>query len=132
MDHLAADDQVWIVDAVCCRGDREIDWIEITNNNVEGYRKLRDMRFVDPVWCQQTRINSGDGAYLLTLTDFKGRKVLNYRIGEASIKKQKFPISDGKTAKPAPVVEAAVPSNALAGSGPGPGRSAGGAGRAGA
>ena len=84
---------------VTCRGDREIDWVEITPNKVDVYRRLRDSRMLDPVWCQQTRINSPDGAYLLTVTDFKGRKVLNYRIGDASIKGKKIPIPEPKDSK---------------------------------
>ena len=82
---------------VCCRGDREIAWVEITKSGVEVYRRLRDSRIVDPVNCQQTRINSPDGAYLVTIADFKGRKLLNYRVGDAQIDGKKFPISDGKS-----------------------------------
>lgn len=82
---------------VCCRGDREVDWVEITPKGAEVYRRLRDSRILDPVDCQQTRINSPDGAYIVTVADFRGRKLLNYRVGNASIDGTTIPISDGKS-----------------------------------
>ncbi|MCY3023657.1 MAG: hypothetical protein NTW87_32150, partial [Planctomycetota bacterium] len=82
---------------VCCRGDREIDWVEVTSKGADVYRRFRDSRFVDPVHCQQTRINSPDGTYIVTIADFKGRKLLNYRFGNATIDGKAFPISDGKS-----------------------------------
>ena len=82
---------------VCCRGDREIDWIEITPKGAEVYRRLRDSRIGDPVHCQQTRTNSPDGAYIVTVADFKGRKLLNYRLGSAHIDGKEIPIPDGKS-----------------------------------
>ena len=82
---------------VCCRGDREICWVEVTATGAETYRRLRDSRWVDPVHCQQTRINSGDGGYILTVADFKGRKMLNYRFGDVHIDGINIPISEGKS-----------------------------------
>jgi hypothetical protein len=82
---------------ISCRGDREIDWLEITPKGAEVYRRLRDSRIVDPVHCQQTRVNSPDGAYLVTIADFKGRKLLNYRVGDAHIDGKTIPIPDGKS-----------------------------------
>jgi hypothetical protein len=81
---------------VCCRGDREIDWVE-AGARPEVYRRFKDSRLADPVCCQQTRTNSDDGAYIVTIGDFKNRKLLNYRVGEAHIDRKAVPISDGKS-----------------------------------
>jgi len=82
---------------VCCRGDREIDWVEVTATGVDVYRRFRDSRIVDPVDVQQSRINSGNGGYIISIADFKGRKLLNYRAGPVSINGTKFPVADGKS-----------------------------------
>ena len=81
---------------VCCRGDREIDWVEV-GAHPEVYRRFKDSRMNDPVCLQQTRINSDDGAYILTVGDFKNRKLLNYRVGDAHIDGKVIPVSDGKS-----------------------------------
>jgi len=82
---------------VCCRGDREIDWVEVTSTGVDVYRRFRDSRLVDPVDVEQSRINSGDGGYIVTVADFKGRKLVSYRAGPVSIGGKQIPIPDGKS-----------------------------------
>jgi len=62
--------------AVCCRGDREIDWVKIKGNEATVFRRLRDSRLIDPV-----AIDFCSRANLISVADFKGRKVINYRIG---------------------------------------------------
>jgi len=80
---------------VCCRGSQEICFIEVTATGGECYRRFRDPRMVDPVHAQQMRVNSGDHAYIFTVCDFKGRKVINYRIGPAYIDGKAIPIASG-------------------------------------
>ncbi len=63
--------------AVCCRGDREIDFVTFTAaGKGTVYRRLRDARLIDPVV-----IDPCERAPLITVGDFRGRKVVNYRYG---------------------------------------------------
>jgi hypothetical protein len=60
------------------RGDREIAWIK---NDAEGphvIRRLRDARLADPVFVEMADTH-GIEASLITVADFHGRKILNYR-----------------------------------------------------
>jgi hypothetical protein len=61
---------------VCCRGDRELDWVRVRGNEGQVYRRIRDARMVDPVV-----IDVCEREYIVSVADFKGRKVINYRIG---------------------------------------------------
>ncbi|MDQ3623132.1 MAG: hypothetical protein M3463_11670, partial [Verrucomicrobiota bacterium] len=70
---------------ICCRGDREIAWLEVTPSGAAVYRRFRDSRLVDPVNVHQNRINSENGGYFFAVCDFKGRKVVNYRVGPVRI-----------------------------------------------
>lgn len=62
--------------AVCCRGDREIDFIHFDGTKAEVYRRIRDSRLLDPV-----AMDFSECTLLVAVADFKGRKVINYRIG---------------------------------------------------
>ena len=62
--------------AVCSRGDREIDFIHVNETNAEVYRRIRDSRLLDPV-----AMDFSECTLLVSVADFKGRKVVNYRIG---------------------------------------------------
>lgn len=62
----------------CSRGDREISWIKYSLQGAQVTSKLRDARLVDPVDVEVADTH-GVEASLLTVTDFKGRQVVNYR-----------------------------------------------------
>ena len=64
-----------------CRGDAEIDWIRITGDTGTVIRRLKDpKRLIDPVYAEVADTH-GTESYVLTVTDFKGRQVINYRFG---------------------------------------------------
>lgn len=65
---------------VVSRGDREIDWVAISGGQGKVTRRLRDARLVDPVYAE-TSDTHGIETPLLTVVDFNGRKILNYRYG---------------------------------------------------
>ncbi|HEY3323777.1 MAG TPA: hypothetical protein VGP72_25220 [Planctomycetota bacterium] len=65
---------------VVSRGDREIDWVRFKGDTGEVYKRLRDTRMVDPV-CAEMADTHGTESYVLTVADFKGRKLINYRFG---------------------------------------------------
>src|ERR1035437_4684907 len=62
------------------RGDREIAWINGWGKKASVTRRLRDRRLVDPV-CAETADTHGIEGPFVTVADFKGRKILNYRYG---------------------------------------------------
>jgi hypothetical protein len=64
-----------------CRGDREIDWIQCGPTAANVIRTLRDARLLDPVFVEQSDTHGIETA-LMTVTDFKGRQILNYRFGQ--------------------------------------------------
>ena len=64
------------------RGDREIAWVRYDDNGARVFKILRDQRMVDPVHLEQADTH-GTEAQLITVTDFKGRKLINYRYSEA-------------------------------------------------
>lgn len=76
--HRYASDQVLVV----CRGDREIDWLKSADGGTTVIRRLRDQRLSDPVQCEVAETH-GVEASILTVCDFKGGKIINYRFGEA-------------------------------------------------
>ena len=63
--------------AVSC-GDRELAWIRYGEAGAEVIRRLRDARLRDPVFAESADTH-GIETSLLTVADFKGRKILNYR-----------------------------------------------------
>ncbi len=63
------------------RGDREIAWIRYGEKDGEVIRRLKDSRLIDPVFVEVSDTH-GISTSLLTVADFKGRKILNYRYGQ--------------------------------------------------
>lgn len=60
------------------RGDREIAWIKNTPAGPQVIRRLRDARLLDPVFVEMSDTH-GIETSLITVADFKGRQILNYR-----------------------------------------------------
>ncbi len=63
------------------RGDREIVWIRHSEKDAQVIRRLRDARLLDPVFVEVSDTH-GIETPLLTVADFKGRKIINYRYGQ--------------------------------------------------
>lgn len=62
------------------RGDREIVWIKYSEKGAQVIRRLRDARLLDPVFVEVSDTH-GIETPLLTVADFKGCKIVNYRYG---------------------------------------------------
>jgi hypothetical protein len=62
------------------RGDRQIVWIKYSDKGAQVIRRLRDARLLDPVFVEVSDTH-GIETPLLTVADFKGRKIVNYRYG---------------------------------------------------
>jgi len=62
------------------RGDREIAWIKCSDQQPQVIRRLRDARMLDPVFVEVSDTH-GIETPLLTVADFRGRKIINYRYG---------------------------------------------------
>lgn len=83
------------------RGDREIDWVKLNDkgDGAEVTKRLRDAKLIDPVWVEHADTHGTDVG-LITVCDFRGRKILNYRwtdITFATNGGAKFPMGpDGK------------------------------------
>ena len=60
------------------RGDREIAWIKNAKDSPQVIHRLRDARLLDPVFAEMSDTHGVETA-LITVADFKGRKILNYR-----------------------------------------------------
>ena len=65
---------------VVSRGDRSIQWVKVDNGHGEVIRTLTDSRLIDPVFCEMADTH-GTESHVITVCDFKGRKVINYRFG---------------------------------------------------
>ena len=63
------------------RGDREIAWIQYSGKEPQVIRRLRDARLLDPVYVEVSDTHGIETA-LLTVADFKGRKIINYRYSQ--------------------------------------------------
>ncbi|MBE7464056.1 MAG: hypothetical protein HS116_11295 [Planctomycetes bacterium] len=63
-----------------CRGDREIQWVSVQGDAARVTRRLRDARMLDPVYAEVADTH-GISTSILTVCDFKGRKIINYRFG---------------------------------------------------
>ncbi|HEY3322146.1 MAG TPA: hypothetical protein VGP72_16895 [Planctomycetota bacterium] len=63
------------------RGDREIAWVHYSEKGAEVARRLRDARLLDPVHVEVADTH-GIQTALITVADFKGRKIVNYRYSE--------------------------------------------------
>ena len=62
------------------RGDREILWIKCSDRDARIVRRLRDQRLKDPVFAEVSDTH-GIETPLVTVADFAGRKIVNYRYG---------------------------------------------------
>lgn len=62
------------------RGDREISWIKDDFTNMQVTKRMRDSRLIDPVFCEMSDTH-GIEASIISVADFHGRKVFNYRFG---------------------------------------------------
>lgn len=60
------------------RGDREIAWITNSAGGPSVFKRLRDSRLVDPVFVEHADTH-GVETSLITVADFNGRKIVNYR-----------------------------------------------------
>jgi hypothetical protein len=60
------------------RGDREIAWIKSGAESTGVIRRLRDARLSDPVFVEMADTH-GIEASVITVADFHGRKIVNYR-----------------------------------------------------
>ncbi len=66
----------------CSRGDRKISWIKYSPQGAQVVKELRDARMIDPVQLEQADTH-GIETSLLTVADFRGGKIINYRYSEA-------------------------------------------------
>jgi hypothetical protein len=66
----------------CCRGDRELCFVKLdaSLNSGKVWRRLRDSRLQDPVDVENS-ITGFIPCFIVTVCDFKGRQILNYRYG---------------------------------------------------
>jgi len=62
------------------RGDREIAWVKLKDkgDGAEVIKRLRDAKLIDPVYVEHADTH-GTEVGLITVCDFRGRKILNYR-----------------------------------------------------
>jgi hypothetical protein len=74
--------QKYVTDKIMAvsRGDREIAWIQDDGTTLRVIRRLRDQRLLDPVYLEMADTH-GIEASIITVADFHGRKILNYRFG---------------------------------------------------
>jgi hypothetical protein len=74
--------QKYVTDKIMAvsRGDREIAWIQDDGTTLRVIRRLRDQRLLDPVHLEMADTH-GIEASIITVADFNGRKILNYRFG---------------------------------------------------
>lgn len=63
---------------VVSRGDRALQWVKFTKDQGSIVRELRDERMIDPVYAEIADTHGID-VQLVTVADFKGRKIINYR-----------------------------------------------------
>lgn len=77
---LAYQKHAWDTIIAVSRGDREIAWIRHTDSETHVIRRLRDARLQDPVFAESADTH-GIETPLVTVADFKGRKIVNYRYG---------------------------------------------------
>ena len=63
---------------VVSRGERALQWVSFGPAEGKITRELRDRRMIDPVYCEIADTH-GIETQLVTVADFKGRKIINYR-----------------------------------------------------
>lgn len=67
---------------VVSRGERALQWVSFGPKEGKITRELRDRRMVDPVHCEIADTH-GVEMQLVTVADFRGRKIINYRCSPA-------------------------------------------------
>jgi hypothetical protein len=67
---------------VTSRGDRQVNWVRFAGDMNSGsvVRTLKESRMVDPISVEDTDNHSTE-SYVLTVADYGGRKVHNWRYG---------------------------------------------------
>ena len=63
---------------VVSRGDRALQWVRFSKDQGTITRELRDERMIDPVYAE-IQDTHGIETQVVTVADFKGRRVINYR-----------------------------------------------------
>ncbi len=63
---------------VVSRGDRALQWVKFSKDQGTIVRELRDERMIDPVYAEIADTH-GIETQIVSVADFKGRKILNYR-----------------------------------------------------
>jgi hypothetical protein len=69
------------------RGDRELAWIKDDGASLQTIRRLRDARLIDPVAVEMADTHGIDVS-LITVADFGGRKLVNYRFSPVTFSMQ--------------------------------------------
>ncbi|MDB4943219.1 MAG: hypothetical protein JWP97_2753, partial [Labilithrix sp.] len=78
-DHSAADAATTLI--ATSRADRRVDWITLGPDGLGTVtRTLRDSRLIDPIAAEDAN-NHGTESYVVTIADYAGRAVRNYRYG---------------------------------------------------
>jgi hypothetical protein len=80
---------------VACRGERSVDAVVTWQGQGQLYRRIRDSRMGDPV-----AVSVAVRGNILSVADFAGKKLLNFRIGN---------IHDGRNNKDYPPGDPAYP-----------------------
>jgi hypothetical protein len=75
---------------IVSRGNRSVQWIEPMSDGIMVTRTLRDSRMNDPV-----DLDMNDRAALVTVADFTGKKLINYRFGPTEDNPGKLPANYG-------------------------------------
>ncbi|HEX8330122.1 MAG TPA: RICIN domain-containing protein [Hymenobacter sp.] len=65
---------------VAVRGERAVKWVQLRGNSASVFKTLRDSRMVDPVWIEDNDAH-GTEASIVTVSDYAGKQVINYRYG---------------------------------------------------
>ncbi|HEX8505336.1 MAG TPA: RICIN domain-containing protein [Hymenobacter sp.] len=65
---------------VAVRGERAVKWVKLSGTSASVFKTLRDSRMQDPVWIEDND-SHGTEASIVTVSDFSGKQVLNYRYG---------------------------------------------------
>lgn len=65
---------------VVVRGERAVKWVSLNGNSGSVFKTLLDTRLKDPVWVEDND-NHGTQSSLVTVADYTGKQVLNYRYG---------------------------------------------------
>lgn len=60
---------------ITCRGENEVVWVSVSGKTGTVVKRLRDTRLTDPVYVEAS---DSRGASVVTVADFKGRRLVNY------------------------------------------------------